>query len=287
MNRPLIFLLAIGLTICFSFKNSPSVISLETALKEKRVQITALGNADGTHYTVPIELQVKNTQATPVQIVIDNGLMFEAAEAEYQNMLVTKKEIIELAANQTRKIAIHGMCTEHSDRAPGKTTAYKLGKKAPDDLAKLAAFIETNKYFDPVAQNAVWCLANKDPLETITSFDDKETNAILDFICKTTGQKKPRPPSEDDYRRNLRSQVLSIPVTGSFSFQFPSPKKVHLALFNKNNVIVRELYQEDNAVGDKKIDYQYDAAVFTDEYYFLKLIIDGKVVMNKKREFIR
>lgn len=279
--------LIIVLAISYCFTGTENNLLLDKAIKDNIISFKALGYQRGTHYTLPIEIEVKNNSKKAINLEVPSGTMFIAEDSAYQNMLVTKTEVIALNPGKTKTVPIHGMCTEHSDIAPGPNNSYTYSGTASNNMIQLARFIETNNYFDPTGQDAVWCIANNLSLDNIAFYDSKQWNAITDFLSKLTGKKKPTIPDERNYERNWHSTIVSIPVTGSIHYKYPIPKNLHVALFDKNNVIVRELYKEDNAVGEKTIPYQFDAKIYTDEYYFIKLIVDGEVWMQQKREYYK
>ena len=100
-----------------------------------------------------------------------------------------------------------------------------------------------------------------------------------------TGNKIPPPPSADDYKRNYYTPTYTKKVTlgGEFEFSFAKPRNILVGMFDKNNVLVRELYKKDGeAPGAHKQKYEFDASVYTDSYYYIRLVPDGQVRLETK-----
>lgn len=274
--------------LSFSFKKikkEDTIVDIKDAVANAQIQCEIKGNASSTHYNQPLIAKLKNTRNKVLAIRIPAGFQFEAQEPAFQNMLVTKTEIIKLNPNQTRNIEISAMCTEANDAGPTAQTIYVPGKKADGTLLKLAEFIDSKKYNNAEAQNAVWVLTNNRFVEDIVGFDTSCARNLQRFICKETNRKMPPPPAVNDYSRNYYSSNLKVTVGGMFEFMFPKPTNVTIAMFNKNNVVVRELfYNPAVAPGKHKINYEFDASVYTEDVYYFKLIADGRVLLTRKLE---
>ena len=56
------------------------------------------------------------------------------------------------------------------------------------------------------------------------------------------------------------------------------------ALYSENGILLRELYNGP-IEGHQTLSFEYDATVYTDPIYYLKLVADNKVLYNKKLSF--
>jgi len=257
-------------------------ISLSDCIKNKTVETNIKVYNEGTHYTIQFILNVKNLKTKSQNIVVDAGLLFIADDDPKQNFIITKEERFVLAANGSKEIQIHAMCIESSDAAPSATSIYKVGKMAEGKLLELAQLLNTNKWYDKSeAQDAVWCVANGNDISDIMGADDTVVKKLQEFVSKATGQAIPVAEALDDYEHNYYSTKFTRKVGGYFEYTLSKPTIVTIGMFDKNNILVRELYNNQNeTVGFHKFDFAFDATVYTDDAYYFKLIENGIVKLD-------
>jgi hypothetical protein len=97
----------------------------------------------------------------------------------------------------------------------------------------------------------------------------------------------PPPPSKTDYARNYHASeiTMKIKVGGSYSFNFSRTKSVQIAMFNNQNVLVRELYKNNQELpGRKTINYAFDASIYKDPIYYMRLFVDGEKRLETKMD---
>jgi hypothetical protein len=74
-------------------------------------------------------------------------------------------------------------------------------------------------------------------------------------------------------------------MKGNFEFDFPSASHVTIGMFNKDGIIVRELYNNPtHPKGAQKLHFEFDAGEYNDKFYYIKVIVDGEVFIAKKIE---
>lgn len=282
MKKSIVFQLALSLLALSGYSQ---VKSLSNPDQLKMIDFTIRGNSESTHYHQPLILRVKNKSVQEVQLKIDNGLMLIAGEESYQNFVVTDEEILALAPGKTVEKEIIAMCTESSDAAPGEDILYAVGQFADSNLLALTRKIEKEAIWGYEAQTAIWVLCGNRGLEDIVGYDTTLTRQLTEFVADATGQEMPPPPDENDYLRNYYAPVSSytLTMTGNFSYNLFEERSIIIALVNKDNVVVRELFNNPKEKpGDYKRTYTFDATAYTDEYYFVKMIDNGEVVINMK-----
>lgn len=129
MFRKLI-LVKLFLTIIFigpAFKPGNEHPDLNSAAKNKLITYTITGNINSSHYQKPVILTIQNLKKFPVLVDINNGLELKASDNRYQNMVITKDEIIKLNPLEKKTIELYGKSTEPSDRVPDSKTTYTSG----------------------------------------------------------------------------------------------------------------------------------------------------------------
>lgn len=271
--------------LCSSFLPAGESMSLRDAIQTGAVKCTITGNIESTHYIKPIIAEIKNRRNVPLNIRIQAGDRFYPEDSSYQNMIVSRQEMIALNAGGTVKVSLHAMCTENHDRAPGQDVRYRTAAQSNGHLLKLMQMIENKKLFDPLGQSAVWAMTCNTPLEDIAGFDTTSARQLVKYVAGALGKKVPPPPSATDTYRNYYAPVASYKVTmsGKFEYKFHKPKVITIAMFDKNNIVVRELFRKPGVEpGYHEFEYKFDASCYNDDYYYIRMIADGNIVINSK-----
>ncbi|RYD73640.1 MAG: hypothetical protein EOP53_19735 [Sphingobacteriales bacterium] len=280
---PLLFAGCLGL---MSLAPENTVLSLENAIKNGTVSCTYKANPQSTHYVRPLIVSIRNLKNTPVTIKIDAGQQFFPSSAEYQNLIVTRAGNVIIKPNENKNVELFAMCTESSDAAPGGGTTYKLGPIAQGNLRKIAEYVAHEKVNNLTGQSAVWAISNNYAIDGIMGPDSAETRDLQKFVAKITGKRLPPPPAPNNYETNYYAPPRpDVSYSGSITMNIAEPTSLAVVLFNKNNVAVRELYNNSAlAAGSHKISYAFDNSVYAEDVYYIRAIIDGQVKFNRKVE---
>lgn len=288
-TKTLAFLLLAGMLVSMGFgliNNSESTLLLKDAVKQNLITCKMENNKGFSHYNKCLLLHLKNNGNNRLQIKIPVGMQVCPNDSIYQNLVLTENMFVELLPNENKKIAAYAMCTEPSDHAPGEAPVYyTLGKDAKPALLELSNLIAQEKLFNAEAQNAVWCVAAGYPITDINGFDTTAVRKLQTMVAKLTHQKMPPPPKRNDYRRNYYApaSTMKVSVGGNYSFNFSRTKQILIGMFNIHNVLVRELYKNPaEAPGRKTINYAFDASVYTDSLYYMRLFVDGEKRMESR-----
>jgi hypothetical protein len=271
------FLLLIALN---SF--SQDYVTLPDAIKDGKVKCSLNVNESGTHYTIQFIMNLENLTKKNVKIIIEPGLLFISEEDPYQNFINTKVEKIEILAFQKEKVEIHSMCIENYDSAPSEKNIYKIGNMSEGSLLELAQLINTNKWYEKAeAQDAVWCIANDENIENIIGPDDSIIKKLHEFVSNAKGVALPTEETLNTYETNYYYTEFSRKVSGYFEYEISKTTNISIAMFDGNNILVRQLYYNENqSSGSYKFDYAFDATVYTDKLYYFKLIENGIVTLE-------
>lgn len=253
-----------------------------TLINQGTIKVSAGGIENSVHYYKPLYVSISNTITNTIKIEIPAGFIFHPTDSSYQSIVITDQLFAVLNAGQTQTFELFGMCIEPSDRAPHKGIIYAPGLMGDEKLVKLAEYISEKQYFSSTGQAAVWALVQDDDLESITGFDSTEVINLVAFMHDLTGKPIPPKPSIDDYERNLSSQAIKVRVGGELEFDLPRRQMVTWSLFNENGILVRELYNGPLGPGEDMLTFQYDATVYKDPVYYLKLVVDGEIIVEQR-----
>ncbi len=255
-------------------------IKLNDAFNNKKIVGEIRGNSASTHYLEPIILDLTNSSNEFVNITIDNGDLFIPIDDTKQKIIVTSPQIITLQPKQRSILKIKGMCIQRNNAAGNNDTKYIFKTGDNEKLKNIAVFINEKKYQSTAAQQAVWCLVDNVDFNTIIAADSSEENNLKRFMAKLTG--KTYAVQAKDYTTSYYAPPREK-VGGMFEYTIPIDKDVQIAMFNKDGILVRELFNQKKVVaGTHKINFEYDSSVYTDDVYYFKLIVNNNIFLSQK-----
>jgi len=265
-----------------------NIMSASDAAKKGLISVSFKGNSNSTHYTAPLSGTFTNLKKKEITIKVENGRTFIAKDSSYQNLVITEERLIVLKSEQKKTLIFHAMCIESSDRSPSDEVLYAMGPMADDKLCKMTQFIGQNKYFNSSAQHAVWVFACGKPLEDIVGMDETGTDNIIKKAAEISGKPVPIKPAADDYIHNLHSTNMKRTIEGFVEYEFSTTENVSIAMFDKNNMVVRELYHNSaEKPGPHKQKFQFDGTVYKDKFYYIRLVVGDKVFYERKFELLQ
>lgn len=258
--------------------------SINEATTKKIIEVKIKYNSESTHYIEPVIIEIKNKTSSKFNISLKTGDLIEPSDSAYQNFILTENLIVNFDNGVKKTIKPKGMCTEPYDMAGNEKLSYHFIENKNSKLIKTAKFINENKYYDAVGQKALWCVADESKsLLEIIGYDSASRIKLIKVVAEITN--KPIPSiikireTYSGYTKPERKETIG----GMFEYSFPFSTKVHIAMFNPQGTLVRELYYNENELpGVHKLNFEFDYTVYTDEFYIVKLIADNKVLLSSK-----
>lgn len=254
--------------------------------KSGSIKCYTIGNDSSVHYAQPLAIRLVNAARTKLDVKIPAGFVFVAADSSYQNIVITESVVATLQPGQTRQINLRGMCMERSDHAPSGTCHYNPDKMASEKIVKLAQFIEKNKFWSPAGQQAMWTLINDEPLYAVSSLDTTQAAILQKYLSEITGKKIEEIPEDQSYLYDYQVKPHKVTVGGEVEFDMKHKIMVVWALYSEDGILLREMYNGP-VEGHQTLTFEYDAEVYSDPVYYLKLVADDKVLYNKRLSFDR
>lgn len=284
--KTLIFgsILISSLLIFSAHQKAVKSLSLPEALKSKHISLQAEYIDGAPHYKYPLSVQIENLQSSALQVDIKSGDVFLADDAQLQDMIVTEDLPVVLQPREKKTLTVAAMCISPSKGSGYAGTTYHLGSEVNPSLSQLASFIGKKKVQTSEAQQALWALINNQPLfciygpDTVVSFDlQKQVAAIRK-------EKIPeRLQVSDSYQYNYYYGELKIELSGYFDYDISKARNMEIAMFNERGVLVRELMRKQvSAAGKHRFDYKFDASVYDEDVYYVKLIMDDRIMISRK-----
>ena len=273
--------------LLFIIPNIISATDFETLINNGKISYTCNGNDESVHYARPLKIVLQNNSSFAINVSLPAGYVFRADDSTYQNILITNSMLAALQPGQSKTYVLNGMCMESSDRAPQSESTFSSNGMAENKLVKLAEYIEKNKFFSQAGQNAVWTLINDKPLYEVTSLDTSQAYKLQHFLSDLTGKAILPAPEEEAYLYDYSERPRKVVVGGEIVFNTSSVMEVEWSLFNEDGILLREIYNGPIGPGEVTLDFEYDAEVYSDPIYYLKLVADGELMYNRKLAFDR
>lgn len=277
-------LLVLCITLLFSVTENPSTSSILEyqfldALEKKIITTAISGNPDSPHYVQPIAITLTNNSAETIKVTIPNGQMFTSKNV--QDIIVTQEELIALAPKEIKTLPLYGMCIQQNESGSNDQEIYIPGGLASGNLAKLSKEIEQRKDFNTLGQYSIWSITDGVHLNSISGFDEAEALYLKTFTAGLLNVPVPLYDA-DDYLTNYHDDgLITTSATGKFKFYFSSESDVTIAMFDENDIVVRELYNNPTTPkGTHDLEFKFDVEVFRDKVYYVRLIRNGEIKIN-------
>ncbi len=256
-------------------------IDIDQAVKSNQVDLDIRSRSESAHYQYPLSVSVRNISGKSLELNIPTGSIFSPPDSSYQGFMSVEPMLVQLAPGETKRVNMPGMCIHQNRSAPGADVAYRYEGRAKGQLLSTAEMLEKEGLKESsLGQYAVWAVSDAMPLEEILAFDEEKKEKVLKYLTGLLDVPMPTAPTPDDYRRNIHARP-KVEIGGKYEFRLSRPRAIQIAMFDKNNILVRELYNNPNeAAGYKRIDFSFDASVYNDDRYYFRLLSDGEIKME-------
>ena len=187
---------------------TPTTVDSGKALSLGLVQATVSGSG-----LQRINIALKSTSDSPLQVVIPLGTIFETQSAGVQSMIVIERSVISLKSRDSvSSLNAPTACAKMELDTPDENDTFTIsGIPAPDDLFKLLNLSDLHDETFRVKQFAIW---------TITDNPTRDGYVGLGSFGFGTG-----PSDEEMQRIQALFEKAEIPTNEyqALSFQLPSP----------------------------------------------------------------
>lgn len=280
-----IVLAIIAISILSSSKPGLTTYDLKTAIDKNLVACKFEGNIESTHYYQPLKINITNLTYKSISIRIQNGQKFYSDSSDTQDVIITQEELIALTPNQKETKPLFAMCIQEYKSASNENTTYKLGDLATGNLSKITKEIEKNKSFNTIGQYSVWATTDDFTLDEIDGFNEEEASHYQKYVAELLNVDAPSIQPEKYKNYYETTTTISRSVEGSFKYKIHNQSNVTIGLFNEQDIIVRELYNNPSKnAGLHHFKYAFDLETYQDPRYYVRLIIDGIIKVNLKME---
>lgn len=221
MNAKNFILVTTLVVFCFETLISKTKVSLKQAFDKK--MITAKSICAGG---LALNYSVTNLLKDSLMVIISAGWRFnsDAGKMDYQDILITKDQILVLNAHQTKIFEIKGFCCEATKGGPQKGAKYTLGKLADSNLVSLARYLKANPIDENSQQYSVWAISDKKETSSITNNNDSLASLLRSFVSKIKGEPIPWYTLLKKATITQSGAVYDIPLRFKANIKYVVPK---------------------------------------------------------------
>lgn len=228
------FRLILVMALFSSMKGSAHVkkFELNKALKQNVVRVEA--NSLGTYSGYCVKLIITNLTKDSVQICVEPGTRLKALEEKYQDILVTKQEIITLNKQEQKTQSVKGYCCQASDCSPALDSKFSVGFHPDSNLVTLARYLNMHQEDSDAEQHAIWAISNNHATANIRGDSATTANPLLQLVSALKNEELPW------YQICTRTKIYKsgnievIPLTLHGELDYTAQKEEYATLIIKN-----------------------------------------------------
>jgi hypothetical protein len=242
--KRILFLFVFLLAVSPSFANA-ILMNLSEAVKVGMVQVS--GNATAMNYrSRALRLKLVNKSGSILQVKINQGVIFNPAEAGYQPLVCAGDEVITLQPFKDGQLDVQTFCADAPNSAPVQNLGYSYSRLGSDTLVKLLQYIKKNFMFDDLGQDAVWVVTNNHSMETVyDGTREAQSEKLIDYLSMITG--KPKPTYFVSNTVNLSPgqpayTAKPLKIHAKFEQVLTESKKLTLGIFDQSGKMVQEVF---------------------------------------------
>jgi hypothetical protein len=201
-------------------------VSIDKALKDRMVkaEVICKGGLD-------VNYKIKNETKDSLEITIPAGWRMNSVKEEFQDILVTREEVLALRKGELKNFDVKGYCCEHDHAGPVKGAKYELGKMADLKLQLLANYMNTHRMDPNTEQYAVWAVSNNEPSANITSANDTLSQALRNFVAVIKDEPIPWYTLQKRVKINTDGNINEHPVNLKAKVNYHVDKECYAYFF--------------------------------------------------------
>lgn len=164
------------------------VAGMQKALEKRYLTATAASRG-GLELNVKVSNLLKDSLI--VEVPVGWRFVSNAGKTDYQDVLLTRPEVLALKPGETKTFLIKGFCCEASRLGPVAGVPYTNGHLADSNLVALARYLSQKPMDRNTQQYAVWALSDGFETANITLPNDSLAEVLRCFVAKLKGEELP------------------------------------------------------------------------------------------------
>ncbi len=165
-----------------------TVVGVQKALEKKYISARALCSGG-----LQLDYHVSNLLNDSLYVTVPAGWRFnsDGGANDYQDILMTRPEILALKSKETKRFNMKGFCCEAGKPGPKAGVPYTSGKMADSSLVLLARYLSSNPIDQNTQQYAVWAISDQKETANITHKNDSLAGMLRAFVSGLKGEPLP------------------------------------------------------------------------------------------------
>lgn len=276
--------LAVLMLFVMTMYSKTTSIGLKKAIDKKLVNASMVSL--GFYQGYCMNVTVKNVGTDSLVLIVEAGTKFNSLDDKYQDIIVTRQEIIALRKNETKQFKVKGYCCQASNSAPSAGSKYNLVAFNDTNLVKLAQFLNNNNFDVQAEQYAVWAISDCKPIASIAAIKSNSVNTLKQFVAGLKGETLPWYELVTITQLYHSGRMLVIPtrLTGFLTYSMENADYVSLTVKDKNGNPVCFLKSE-WLMPSRNQKYQLDVPVSDLSKGKYTIELNGKTQQLAKKEF--
>ena len=153
--------------------------------------ITSKVMSTGAYQGFCMYIQLGNRGQDSLILTLEAGRCLNSLDDQFQDILVTKEEVIVLSRLQIKKIKVKGYCCQASNRCPNANAVYGINKLADSNLVCIARYLSRSNYPPAIEQMAVWSISDKYSIASVCDNRDNSFLELRQYLANLKGEKLP------------------------------------------------------------------------------------------------
>lgn len=140
-----------------------------------------------------LDYTVSNLLKDSLIVIIPVGWRFNSngGKNDYQDILLTREELLVLSPKQIKTFDIKGYCCEATKAGPIAGIPYTLGKMADSSLVLLSRYLNSHKTNANTEQYSIWAISDRKETANITGSNDSIAALLRTFVANLKGEPLP------------------------------------------------------------------------------------------------
>ncbi|MGZ3885713.1 MAG: hypothetical protein ACXVDL_15820, partial [Bacteroidia bacterium] len=203
-----------------------TMVEIDKALEKKMVKAEVTCNGG-----LSVSYKLNNQTKEALDIIVPAGWRMNSVKEEYQDILVTREQVLALKPREQKTVMIKGYCCEATHSGPVKGAKYEPGKLAEPHLVLLAKYLNAQHSDENTEQYAVWAISDKRPMANITGANDSLTTLLRNFVAVLKDEPIPWYTLQKRVRINNYGAINEHPVNLKATVNYAVDKTCYAYLY--------------------------------------------------------
>lgn len=245
------FLAVFIATSSFASAEAIETITVHEGLKQGYLRVDA--TSKGSSSARCVNLSLKNVHSKTLEVLVPSGTLLTVND--FQDILVTRDEVLVLQPRQSLNRDLYGFCTQPSESTPTEQTKFDV-VEGSSVWKELAALLQKENLDPGTEQSVVWACTEEFPLSGVRLVRGDQT-ALTALIERERGQSIPF--YEADYGelldRPFQNELLE--VSGAMVHTTAQHGKASLIVYDPDGNVVYNIFEEKRLQADATYTFRF------------------------------